>query len=153
MSSAVFPPAGRTLLGRRFSVAAREGRLELPRCADCGAIQYPPREICRTCLGSNLEWAEIDGGGVVLACCELSNSLEPWFQERLPWTIASTRLDIGLNLLTHVVPAAAQAGTRVLVKNVADTSGEGVLCAIPDDDRDLERGSLDALLKEYRVVS
>ena len=35
----------------------RWGGFELQRCADCGAVQYPPREACVTLpVGTNCEW-------------------------------------------------------------------------------------------------
>jgi uncharacterized OB-fold protein len=116
-------------------------------------VQYPPREVCRSCLGNRLVWREVDGGGEVLSSVELHNSLETWFQERLPWAIASVMLDCGVVALVHVAPGARESGTRVVVRNVADSSGESALYAIPVKDRDLDHGDLDSLLKEYGLQS
>ena len=32
------------------------GRFELQLCRDCGTVQYPPREACRSCLSIELDW-------------------------------------------------------------------------------------------------
>lgn len=38
-----------------------DGTLTLQVCADCGAVQYPPRELCRACLADALAWRRVDG--------------------------------------------------------------------------------------------
>ena len=42
--------------------------IRLQRCADCGAAQYPPREVCGACLSDRLAWDSADSlPGRVLA--------------------------------------------------------------------------------------
>ena len=48
-----------------FWDAAREGRLVVEGCDDCGATQFPPRGMCRSCRGRSLSPREITGPGVV----------------------------------------------------------------------------------------
>ena len=40
------PPAARGRVALGLTAAAAEGRFALQVCADCGAVQYPPREAC-----------------------------------------------------------------------------------------------------------
>ena len=44
------PPGARGRVALGITTAAAEGRFELQTCADCGAVQYPPRETCHKCL-------------------------------------------------------------------------------------------------------
>ena len=37
------------------------------RCARCGALALPPRPICVSCLGSEMEWIEFRGAGRLAA--------------------------------------------------------------------------------------
>ncbi len=39
-----------------FWAAAREGRLVAQRCARCGALRFPPSEVCPEWLGMQAEW-------------------------------------------------------------------------------------------------
>jgi len=48
-----------------FWDAAREGRLVVEGCDDCGAAQFPPRGMCRSCRGRSLSPREITDQGVV----------------------------------------------------------------------------------------
>ena len=48
-----------------FWEAARDGRLLVERCADCGADTFPPRGICRSCRGRSTAPVEVTGPGVV----------------------------------------------------------------------------------------
>lgn len=48
-----------------FWAAAREGRLLVERCRDCGAKSFPPYGMCRTCRGREVEWVEITSRGRV----------------------------------------------------------------------------------------
>jgi hypothetical protein len=48
-----------------FWEGARAGRLVVERCTACGARQFPPRGMCRTCRGRATEPFEITGPGVV----------------------------------------------------------------------------------------
>ena len=151
MNGSITPPAARTALGKRLSVASADGKFELPVCGACGAAQYPPREVCRACLGDDLGWAEVDGRGEVLATVDLHHSLEPWFGERLPWPIASVKLKVGGVALVHIAPQVAGPGRKVRLLNIKDASGQSVLYAVGEEDADMDQGELEALLQEYRV--
>jgi uncharacterized protein len=58
------PPAV-TDESRPFWDAAMQGRLEVERCAGCGAESFPPRGICRSCRGRAMVPVEIAGHGCV----------------------------------------------------------------------------------------
>jgi hypothetical protein len=41
--------------------AAREHRLVMPKCADCGAFHFYPRTLCPSCSSSRIEWTACSG--------------------------------------------------------------------------------------------
>ena len=41
-------PAARSRAALGLAVGAAEGRFMLQVCGDCGAVQYPPRDVCGT---------------------------------------------------------------------------------------------------------
>ena len=112
-------------------------------------MQYPPRELCRTCLSASLDWALVEEGGEVLTTVDLHHSLEPWFSAHLPWQIASVLLDCGGVAMVHIAPTAVQRGSRVRLRNVLDASGESVLYAVPAGDADTDQIELETLLEKY----
>jgi uncharacterized OB-fold protein len=48
-----------------FWAAAREGRLVVERCEDCGADNFPPRGVCRVCRSRSVAPADITSRGRV----------------------------------------------------------------------------------------
>ena len=45
--------------------AAAEGRLDVQRCARCGADRYPPTDGCYRCGSLQWDWATVPGTGTV----------------------------------------------------------------------------------------
>ena len=41
----------------------RRGAFALQVCGECGAAQYPPRDVCGTCLSVALKWRDVDPRG------------------------------------------------------------------------------------------
>lgn len=125
------PPAARSPLGAELTAAAARGRLELQVCAECNAVQYPPREACHRCLSTELAWQPQPDGGELISETTLHRSQEEYFQERLPWRVGMVRLDCGPTAITHVHGAVPSAPCRVRIAARLDEAGQGVLVALP----------------------
>lgn len=125
------PPHIRSRVALGLTAAAARGALELQVCRDCGAVQYPPREVCRECLSSRLVWRPPNGEGELLTETVLRSAQELYFRERLPWRIGIVRLDGGANLVVYVHETIGPAPCRVRVEAALDRSGEAVLVAVP----------------------
>ncbi len=136
MSDSATPPQRRTPLGEQMSQLAPAAGLKLQVCEDCNTVQYPPREVCKHCLGPKLVWTEVDPRGTVLACTSLFTSLEPYFRERLPWRIGTVKLDCGPVVMTHVAGSCDQRDARVQVLLAHDDGGSAVLAAVPESTSD-----------------
>src|SRR6516164_11696785 len=91
------PPGKRSRAALGLTAAAARGRLELQVCQDCGATQYPPRELCNSCLSHRLIWRAQDGRGELTTETVLRAAQELFFRERTPWRIGTVRLDAGVN--------------------------------------------------------
>lgn len=92
-----------------FWEAAREGRLLIKRCQDCGETHYYPRDICPHCMSANTEWIETKGEGTVY-------SFSPMGKDEARYTLACVTLDEGVTMLTNLVdsdPATFAIGQRV----------------------------------------
>ncbi len=126
------PPATRSRVALGLTAAAARGQLALQVCLDCGAVQYPPREVCRNCLSQRLVWRPQEGGGELLTETTLRNAQELYFRERLPWRVGLVRLDAGVNVVAYVYAGVGAAPCRVRVAAALDRAGQAVLVAMPE---------------------
>ena len=105
-------------------------KLTLQNCADCGAIQYPPRELCATCLSDHLESRVTDSEpGEVLAATTLHHSHDAAFRPRLPLAIALVRLDCGPSVVCFAPNATP--GQRAHITAALDDKSRPILTACP----------------------
>jgi len=118
-----------------LTAAAARGRFELQVCRDCGAVQYPPREVCRVCLSHRLIWRPQDGRGELLSETVLRVAQELFFRERLPWRVGMVRLDAGVNVVAYVHENVSDAPCRVRIEAALDRAGQAALIALADDRR------------------
>lgn len=132
-SQLTLPPwqRGRVALG--MTAAAAEGRFALQTCADCGAVQYPPREACLKCLSPRLPWRTQTGDGVLLGATTLHHSNDLYFRERLPWRLGLVQLDVGPTVMVHLHGEVGAAPERVRVGARLDRGGQAVLIAFPTE--------------------
>jgi NAD(P)-dependent dehydrogenase (short-subunit alcohol dehydrogenase family)/uncharacterized OB-fold protein len=128
------PPPARSRAALRLTAAVAEGRFELQHCADCGAVQYPPRSACVKCLSHRFEWRETSGAGELISATVLHHSNELYYRERVPLRLGTVRLDAGPSLLAHLHGDCANAPSRVRVRAHLDKSGQAALIALPAED-------------------
>lgn len=137
------PPKQRTPLGTDFTAANLPVALSLQHCRDCGTVQYPPREVCRACLGDALLWRETDGRGRLLSSVALHHSLWEYYKRhiaRAPWPIASIGLDCGVTVFAHLALSTFMdgdadgpaAGSPVKVFTHSDSSLNAVVIAVSE---------------------
>jgi uncharacterized OB-fold protein len=105
--------------------------LQLQVCQQCGAVQYPARDVCRACLGGELEAGPVDGHGAIVSWTRLHASLEPLVRDRLPLVIVSVKLAAGPVVLAHWTGAEPVMGQAVEVGTLEDETDGRVLGAKP----------------------
>jgi uncharacterized OB-fold protein len=107
------------------------GKLQLQSCGACGKVNYPPRELCGSCLADALDWRTVDDTGTVQTLTELHYSLEPQYAENLPWPVASVKLDCGPVAFAHLQPGTA-INSRVTLRVIRDRNGNRMLAAMQE---------------------
>ena len=132
---ATLPPASRSRVALGLTAAAARGCFALQVCRDCGAVQYPPREVCRSCLSHRLVWRPQEGKGELLTETTLRAAQELYFRERLPWRIGLVRLDSGVNVVAYLHASVGAAPRRVRVETALDRAGQAALIAMPEKRR------------------
>jgi uncharacterized OB-fold protein len=82
---------------------ARQRRLMVQRCADCGTHVFIPRPFCTACLSEALEWVESSGRGAIYSYTVIHRPPHPAFSP--PYCAAIVELDEGWRMLTNIVGA------------------------------------------------
>ena len=85
---------------------ARDGRLRLPRCTDCGKAHFYPRAICPHCRSASLEWVDATGSGSIYSYTVVQRAPSPAFAADVPYAVAIVALDEGPHMMTNIVDAA-----------------------------------------------
>jgi NAD(P)-dependent dehydrogenase (short-subunit alcohol dehydrogenase family)/uncharacterized OB-fold protein len=153
------PPAARSRVALGLTAAAALGRFELQECKDCGAVQYPPREACQSCLSIKLLWKQQSGKGELLADTTLHHSNDLFFRERLPWRLGTVKLDAGPTVVAHLHSNLKSSPARVMVRAMLDRAGQAVLVAHPEkenpnmaEDRQLREFTCDPKFRKVLIT-
>ena len=108
-----------------FWTATAEGRLVLPKCADCATIIWYPKGICPECGSLDIGWIEASGEGEVYTFT-VSRRGEGAYREAVPFVLAYVALDEGPRVMTNIVgcdPESVRIGLRV--RAVFHDTGQG----------------------------
>ncbi|MFP5511056.1 MAG: Zn-ribbon domain-containing OB-fold protein [Alphaproteobacteria bacterium] len=104
--------------------AAREGRLDIPLCGDCGKHHFYPRAICPHCHSDNLKFDTVSGRGVVHTFTIARRPAGPAFADDVPYVVALIELEEGPRMMSRIQtddPETVQIGARVEVTFVKAT--------------------------------
>jgi uncharacterized OB-fold protein len=90
-------------LTRPFWDAAREQRLVMQRCADCGAYVWHPQPWCRACYGQKLAWQALSGEAALFTYSVVHYAPLPGYAAEVPYVLATVRLAEGPQMMTNIV--------------------------------------------------
>lgn len=100
-----------------FWERCKAGELCLPRCRECGELNWFPRAMCRYCSGIDMDWVPMSGLATVYRFSVVDRPPSPDLPGR--YVLALVDLDEGVRMMTHIVgcdPAEARIGMRVSVR-------------------------------------
>src|SRR5205085_8160256 len=86
-----------------YFAAARRGRLVVQRCAGCGALRFPPRELCSTCLATDATWQEVSGRGEVFTYNVMHQVYHPGFAAEVPYAVVLVKLEEGPKITSNLI--------------------------------------------------
>ncbi len=110
--------------------AAGRGALGLQHCRACGAVQYPPRALCRVCLADDFEWRETEHAAAeVLAAALLHHGFDAAQRDALPCRVGLVRLAPGA-IAVAFLDADVMPGQTVQVRAKLDAARRAVLEAV-----------------------
>jgi hypothetical protein len=86
-----------------FWDAARDGRLLIKRCRECGQAHFYPRPFCPKCWSAEVDWEEASGAGTLYTWSVVHQNDLPPFPSRVPYVAAIVELAEGPRMMTNVV--------------------------------------------------
>jgi uncharacterized OB-fold protein len=98
--------------------ATAEGRLVLPKCVNCGSINWYPKAFCPVCSNFGVEWIDAQGTGSVYSFTITRRGSGAYAQAG-PYVLAYVELDEGPRIMTNIVDADLETlavGDRVEVE-------------------------------------
>ncbi len=88
--------------------AAREGRLELPRCQNCRFVIWPVLSMCPECASREIAWEPMSGRGKIWSWAVYDTALHPAFETEVPYVVALIELDEGASFVSNIVGAESE---------------------------------------------
>jgi len=70
-----------------YWAAAREERLAVQRCDDCGRRQFPPESFCRHCRSTTSSWVDVEPAGTLFSWARVWHPLTPSQAGDVPFVI------------------------------------------------------------------
>jgi uncharacterized protein len=101
-----------------FFAAAQRRQLVVQRCGGCGALRFPAREICSSCLSRQVEWVPVSGRGEIFSFNVMHQVYHPGFATEVPYAVVVVKLDEGAKMISNLVGVALpdiRIGMRVEV--------------------------------------
>jgi uncharacterized OB-fold protein len=86
-----------------FFAAAKRHQLVVQRCASCGLLRFPPRELCSRCWSRDADWTPVSGRGEVFSFYWMHQVYHPGFAADVPYAVVVVQLEEGPHLVSNVV--------------------------------------------------
>ncbi len=117
---AMFPYTMSEPLSEPYWAGARQERLVVQQCTQCGTFRMPPAPLCFRCRSKETAWVELPGTGTVYASTIVRHPLGRALAEVVPYVSAIIELDgtqgEGARMLANVIdcdPEEIHIGTQV----------------------------------------
>lgn len=88
-------PTDRSGLYAPFYDGLAAGELRIQQCASCASTYWPPRTMCLTCHAMDMSWVQASPIGEVYTFSVYYRAFHPFFQDKLPYAVASVKTDKG----------------------------------------------------------
>jgi len=105
-------------------------------CKKCGALALPPRPICVSCFGSEMEWVQFKGAGKLAAFTSIVVAPPPMAKEGYgrnnPYVVGVVELDEGVKTVARIVgvdakkPEGIKVGTPLKAEFLSKGEGASI---------------------------
>jgi len=103
---------------KKFWEAARQHKLIMQKCNDCGKLIFYPRKVCPFCWSASVGWTDVSGKARVRTMTTTIAGVEQAFIPDLPYVLAIVELEEGVRMMTNIVecrPEDVKIGMEVAV--------------------------------------
>jgi len=90
-------------VSRPYWEFCRRHEFRLQRCSACGAVRYPPKEQCPSCLSPEATWEPMSGKGTVWSWIEMHQPYFQGFRDDLPYVVLFVHLAEGPLMMANLV--------------------------------------------------
>jgi uncharacterized OB-fold protein len=98
---------GRPFNDTSYEQFLNERKIMGSKCKKCGALALPPRPICVSCLGSEMEWVQFKGTGSMAAFTSIVVAppymVKEGFDRNNPYVVGVIELDEGVKAVARIV--------------------------------------------------
>ncbi len=97
---------------------AREHRLSVQCCRDCGDRHFPPGPVCPSCLSEEQEWEVVSGKATLVSWVTFHRAYWDVLQSKLPYDVCLVALEEGPLLMSNFLgprPENAREGLPLRV--------------------------------------
>ena len=88
---------------RPFFEGAKQHRLMLQKCEECGTYMWPVKPACDSCLSTDVTWVQASGKGTLYSFVLMHQIFHPGFASEIPYNIFKVDLEEGLRILSNFV--------------------------------------------------
>ena len=96
-----------------------EGKIMGTKCKKCGALSLPPRPLCVSCYGSQMEWVQFKGEGKLAAFTDILIAppymAKEGFGRNNPYVVGVVELDEGVKAVTRIVGIDAKKPEQIKI--------------------------------------
>ena len=108
-----------------FWDGAKQHKLLIQKCRDCGTHWHPPSTICPGCGSRDNDWVESSGKGTVFSFVTYHRAYHEGWKGDIPYVVAVVELEEGARILSNVVGIPADQvvcdmKVEVLFEDVTD---------------------------------
>ena len=89
------------------------------KCRKCGALALPPRPICTSCFGSQMEWVQFKGDGKLTAFTSIAVAppfmAKEGFGKNNPYVVGVVELTEGAKIVARIIGVDAKKPEQIKV--------------------------------------
>lgn len=86
-----------------FYEGARQGRLIIQKCDQCGTLRFPATELCSSCLSTRSRWVPVSGRGEIYSFNIMHQVYHPGFAAEVPYAVVVVQLEEGCKFISNLL--------------------------------------------------
>jgi hypothetical protein len=113
-------------LNKPFWDAARDEKLVIQSCDECGDVRFPPSPVCPKCLSAAQSWKPASGKATLESWVDFHRAYWGGFNDALPYRVCLVRLEEGPLLISNFVGDSDTANLGVALRVVFEKATDEI---------------------------